>query len=117
MPRDRFGSLAAFYRDNRARRRSRKVDFGVRWLDRPAVAGVRPPPWRVTYIRDTRELFATPLTGDGPVLVLGIIPPLPFPASWTAGADRLLSGWTDPELTGWQLGWVRARLAGRAWKP
>lgn len=112
MPRDRYQSLGTFYAAAPARRGSRKVDYGVWWRARPPRRGIWFPPWRVTYVRDTGELFATPLSGDGPVLVLAVLPPLPG-SGWTAELDRRLAGWDDPELTGWQLSWVRNRLAPR----
>jgi hypothetical protein len=52
----------------------------------------------------TGELIITPLSGDGPVHVLAVLPP--------AELERRLAGWDRPELTGWQLGWLRNQLAG-----
>jgi len=101
----RYESVEAFYAASRARRSSRKADYGVWWRDGPG-----PPWWRVTYARDTGELFATHTDGRGPVVVIAVIiapgPHRPF----TENADRLLAGWDDPELTGRRLAWVRNRL-------
>jgi len=113
----RYQSVGRFYAARRARQSSRKVDYGVNWQDRPAVRGVRPPPWRVTYIRETGEVFCTPTGGDGMVIVLGVVPVPPYPREWTETLDRLLTGWADPEVTGRQLTWVRNRLRARATAP
>ena len=107
---DSYTSLGRFYAARRARQRSRKIDYGVRWYTRPAVGGIRPPPWRVTYIRDTGEVFATPTAGRGPVHILAVVPVPMYPFPWTQTLDRLLTGWADEELTGRQLSWVRNRL-------
>lgn len=107
MRKDRYSSIGHFYAARHARRLSRKVDYGVWWF---ASRGARPPPWRVTYIRDTGEVITTPTAGGGPVVILAVVPVPMYPQPWTQTLDRLLAGWTDPELTGCQLSWVRNRL-------
>ena len=66
---DRFPSLAAFYAADHRRAGPREVEFGGLWLDKDTE-----PPWRVSWIEATGELYAVRGHGGdpkGPVEVLG----------------------------------------------
>ncbi len=61
-------SLEAFYDDNPARRASPEADYGVWWLGPDGFY----PRWRVSYIRDTGEVYAF-AQGKGAVELLGVV--------------------------------------------
>ena len=121
-----FEDLETFYFGNPDRRRSAEADYGIHWrLD--GWTGT----WRVSYIRDTGEVYALfqgPTrtsrlpTGEtvlrsgakqGPVLVLGT-----FPIDENAdahdvyyrGLDQFLSGWADRYGEPNGLAWMIQRI-------
>ena len=89
-----FRDLEHFYSANPARRSSPEADYGVHWR----LAGW-PGSWRVSYVRDTGEVYALGLgPGSGPLLLLGAFPidPDAGPGDvYYHGFDRLLKGWPD----------------------
>ena len=121
-----FEDLESFYSDNPARRYSPEADYGVHWLldDWPGT-------WRVSYVRDTGEVYAVfqgptragliPTgetavisgTEEGLVLALGT-----FPVDENAGPnevyyrglDQLLSGWADHCTEPNGLAWMIQRI-------
>ena len=121
-----FESIERFYSDNPARRYSPEADYGVHWLldDWPGT-------WRVSYVRDTGEVYAVfqgptragliPTgetavisgTEEGLVLALGT-----FPVDENAGPhdvyyrglDQLLSGWADHCTEPNGLAWMIQRI-------
>ena len=104
-----FPTLEHFYQDNPARRASGEADYGVRW--RLANWAGR---WRVSYVQDTGEVYAVRhLQTDGPVLLLGHVPPDPQ-ETWRdiyyRTLDRILDRW--PEICGGpdSLRWVMEKL-------
>ena len=70
-----FINVQEFYNDNHARRTSPEADYGSQWTtpDRQS--------YRVSYIQDTGEVYAVNLSGitEGPVHLLGLVPPDPVP--------------------------------------
>jgi len=83
------------------RARSREVDFGVWWWHVENPGG---PPWRVSWIEATGELYAVPmaLSDDRPVLVLGVYPT-------REEIERALAGWADRPTTVGPLVNIHAR--------
>ena len=106
----RFSSLEAFYADDEARRRSGEADYGV-WWSEPGVVGN----WRVSYVRDTGEIYATLLRGRGQhgrVDILAVVPPDEGRRYYESpeALNELLSGWADRCGRPDSLSWVRAQL-------
>jgi hypothetical protein len=108
--------------------RSPEWDYGVQWRRNEQADW---PIWRVAWIIETGELYATPTTstpaGDAVVVVLGVVPKVgdyPY-ASDGAGGYRSASAWSDflnaqpieQVMEGWAEGgprtldWIRDRLA------
>lgn len=115
----RFPSVDAFYDDDERRRHSPEWDYGVWWR---ATADERWPRWRVSWVCETGDLYATRCAGRGIVLRLGNVPPLgAYPyglgsEAWGAWhreqpVERLLAGWAEGDET---LGWILDRLARAA---
>lgn len=93
-----------------------QADYGYDWTE----DGQEWPRHRVSYIRETGEVYETLLiAGASRVNVLGVVPADPAPPgqprAWRATLDAVLDGWAEPDQTrGWKLSWVTERLA--AWK-
>ena len=104
-----FKNLEQFYSDNPTRRSSPEADYGVHW-QLPNWAGN----WRVTYVRDTGEVYAL-YSASGPLMLLGTFPIDPDTAGpWDIyynGLDRLLEGWTDHCGPPGGLGWLIEKMA------
>jgi len=94
-----FPNIETFYDEDPQRRRSGESDYGVWWTN-----GGRWPNWRVSYIQATGEVYAKSV--EGPVEILGIVPPDPGPHYYRT-LDKLLEGWSEAGL---DLSWVRKRL-------
>ena len=110
-PPGQFDSLETFYDARPARRSSPEAAYGVRWRMNPCRHH-----WRVSYIRDTGEVYAIPTDGDGPVLLLGSFPPDDTNDSrdvWYRGLDEFLDGWTEYYGIDEGLRWLWNRLQGR----
>ena len=107
-----FKNLEAFYEEEPRRRWSREMDFGVHWHQPPW-----PHPWRVSYLRETGEVYAVHQDDLlGPVLVLGVVPP-DNDALFYRTLEKALDGWTVVAHLGARLRWIRNRLvraSGRA---
>ena len=107
-----FPNIEAFYSENEARRRSPEADYGVWWRD-----GGSRESWRVSYVRDTGEVYAV----QGAVEVLGVVPPdqedplVPGRRVWGRTyyrtLDRILEGWSEHCGRLNSLAWVREQLA------
>ena len=109
-----YQSVEAFYNGNPGRRHSGEAAYGVHW---------RFPPWRerwgVFYVRETGEIYAacyakTPDRSNGPVLILGVVPPDAVTSEqrelYYRTLDGILEGWPEA-CTGTEgLAWVRDRL-------
>ena len=109
-----FGNSEEYYGENAERRYSVEADYGFHWrLDG------EPERWRVSYVRNTGEVYAVRLAGTGSgrdvVEVLGA-----FPIDPEAGLhDIYYRGLVDAHLDGWgvrcglpgSLSWVRERMA------
>ena len=114
-----------FYTENSKRRESNERDFGSGWrLDG------YPHPWRVSYLQETREVYALHLdqldsVRTGPLFLLGIVPGSPDdpePREITVehfwddedvvcpALERMLAGWEEASAQGSSLDWVRDRL-------
>jgi hypothetical protein len=99
-----------FYLDDARRWGSPESDYGVHWRD-----GDRAwPEWRVSYIRDTGEIYATRQGGRGSLVrLLGAVPadPVADGEVYYRTLDAILDGWADPGVSGFSLAWVTSRLA------
>ncbi len=108
-----WASRDAFWLDDARRWLSPESDYGVMWRD----GQCRWPLWRVSYVRDTGEVYAHQQGGQGRVRLLGWVPPDPVAdpdrETYYRTLDVVLAGWENPDVTGWQLSWVAARLAER----
>jgi hypothetical protein len=106
-------SIDAFYGDTRARRWSPASDYGVHWSS----GGRRWPQWRVSYLKDTGEIYAVRLSGSpcGPVRLLGVVTPdvgmARLHGVWYASLDRILDGWAEHGPETRSVEWVADRLA------
>lgn len=89
--------LAAFYGDDERRSGSKEVDFGTRWLTTTAE-----PPWRVSWVVATGELYAVRSEGGGPVELLGRFPT-------RRQVEEALRNWPHMYGTIGSLAWVRRR--------
>jgi hypothetical protein len=108
-------TLEEFYRSN-ARRLSDEADYGVHWRD----GAIYWPTWRVSYVRDTGEIYATKQGGSetSVVRVLGVVPAdetADGGGCWYQTLERLLEGWATLDHD-WKLSWVvgKLRAAGKA---
>lgn len=114
MARSIFPTIGAYYAADDRRLRSEEADYGVHWrLD-----GWRDR-WRVSYVRDTGEIYAVYNAGAGPVILLGHVPPDPvadndYRSVYYATLERILDGWAARCTTPNGLVWVRDRLAAGA---
>ena len=103
-----FHDLEEFYAADGRRWPSGESDYGY-WYDH-----IPPECWRVSYVRETGEVYAC-RTQDGEcVRVLGV-----FPADdvddrngghWYRTLDRVLEGWPDHCRKPWGLTWLKERL-------
>ena len=107
-----YQGLEEFYGANPERQQSGEAGYGVHWRQ----DGDRER-WRVSYVRDTQEVYAVRLGGHGPgqgiVEVLGT-----FPADEDAGEFGIYYQGLEAHLDGWavrcilpgSLGWIRERM-------
>ena len=135
LPLAEFPSIEAFYDDRPERRTSGEADYGVHWQ----VNGRPWPQWRVSYVQATGEVYAVE-RGAGPVRVLGVVPPddleacracreeraihdpdYQFPVdhpfqrgTYYRTLDKILDGWADPDVSGFDLAWIERKLAEHA---
>lgn len=108
--------VADFYRARPVREFSAEADYAVHWRD----GGRSWPTYCVSYIQDTGEVYAVMQSGARTVELLGVVP-ADLTAQevieredgglWYATLDAILEGYTDPGVHGWDLNWVRERLA------
>ena len=111
-----FPSLAEFYAGRPERACSGEADYGVHWH----VSGRDWPRWRVSYVQATGEVYACEQRGACRVRVLGVVPPDPDERTSASGyrggtyyrtLDAILDGWADPDVSGFDLAWIEAKLA------
>ncbi len=93
-----FGNIEEYYGENAERRYSVEADYGFHWrLDG------EPERWRVSYVRNTGEVYAVRLAGTGSgrdvVEVLGT-----FPVDLERGCTTSTTG-------GWTLTWTAGGCA------
>ena len=107
-----YPTLDAYYAADERRLRSEECDYGVHWrLDGWEYR------WRVSYVRNTGEVYAVNLGSTiGPVFVMAIIPPDPVAdgdrrSLFYATLEMILEGWPDQCGRPDSLRWVRDRLA------
>lgn len=112
--RQMFRTLEAFYEDDERRRVSGEADFGVHWLDG------RNRRWRVSYVRNTGEIYAyCPLSAGDCVLLLGTFPPDNEDEGvtwrrrrvWYRSLDAALAGWADECGQPSSLNWIAQRVS------
>lgn len=104
---EEFPNIEAFYLADERRRRSPEADFGVWWIQSEEKQF---PHWRVSYVRDTGEVYALEM-GDGEqVIVLGTFPvdDVDEGEVYYRGLDGCLDGWS--QLYPKPLAWVVERL-------
>ena len=112
-----FDSLEEFYAADERRGPSGEADYGrywfyIGWSGR----------WRVSYIRNTGEVYCHRVTLDGlnnarPVEILGVVPADEKYDSmdrWTRTLDRLLDGWGELGWENQNIEWIRERIAAHA---
>lgn len=90
-------TIDEFYQESEKRQRSAELDFGVWWRRKAAW-----PTYRVTYVEDTGEVYAS--GSDGSFEILGII------EGGRGAAERVLEGWADQCGPQDSLDWVIQRL-------
>lgn len=113
-----YRNIEAFYAA-RGGALSRECDYGVWWT-----AGAGHPFWRVSYVKDSGDVYAecsSPLVGDR-VLLIGTVPPVEtldtdVLAAWEKPLDELLDGWEHVCGNAFSLRWVQERLVGHPAKP
>ena len=100
-----YRTLQAFYDADPRRRRSPEADYGAHWRQHPW-----PGTWRVSYVRDTGEVYALH-QDQGPLLILSWVAPDPQEIYY-ATLDLILDGW--PAVCGQRnsLDWVKESLDG-----
>ena len=86
---------------------SAEADYGVHWRNGAA----KWPTWRVSYIRNTGEIYAVKQAGESEVQLLGQVPAddTANPGGWYKTLDAILSGWADQPHR--RISWVKTRLA------
>ena len=103
-----YRSIEEFYDTDPSRRHSNEADYGAHW---------RVHPWRVSYVRDTGEVYAVRQNGrpQGRVLVLGVVPADEVTDErrdlYYRTQEGVLEGWPEPCTRTEGLWWVRDRLA------
>ena len=108
---NRFPSMEEFYNHTPARRTSPEADFGAHWR----TEGHRHP-HRVSYVKDTGEVYAVCLDGwrEAAVRVLGTVPPDPVePGSgelYYGTLNSVLEGCAEACLNQEDVSWVTSRL-------
>ena len=119
-----FPSIEQFWSHNPAREGSEEADFGFHWR-RPG----DPYRWKLSYIRNTGEVYCVRLdTTEGPVEVLGVIPPDTgdpdkrtgsnlSPAPFCRTATQVLQGWPVRCHDANGLEWVRRNLRNAGYPP
>ena len=101
-----FSSLEAFYQANPARRSSPEADYGVHWTE----AGKPYPKWRISYVKDTGEIYAyEQLPDNGRVMLLGHVPPDAAELYYQT-LEGILAGWAEVIWQAGSLEWARKRL-------
>ncbi len=114
-----YRSVEAFYNVDPRRRHSGEAGYGVQWQLAPWRER-----WGVSYVRETGEIYAacsarTPDRSNGPVLILGVVPPDAVNDEsrevYYRTLDGILEGWPEACTGGEGLTWIRDRLkaAGR----
>ena len=105
-----FKNLEQFYSTNPTRRSSPEAGYGAHWQ----LAGW-PGSWRVSYVRDTGEVYALGRgPGSGPLLLLGAFPidPDAGPGDvYYQSLDRFLKGWPDHCGPTNGLAWLIGKMA------
>lgn len=110
-----FDDIEDFYDDNPVRRYSPECDYGVHWRTGDS------DKWRVTYVRDTGEIYAIHLRHHSTVLILGWVKadhPSRFERYYDT-LDHILRGWGNQCLDNDRgLFWIQDRFAGHGvWMP
>ena len=113
-----FATIEAFWHDDPDRNRSEETDFGYHWR-RPG----DPYRWRVSYIRNTGEVYAVRLAPqEGPLLVLGRVPQDPEADNqhsaegrdqgnlYNRTVNRILKGWNERCTSPDGLEWLESAL-------
>lgn len=98
--------LDDFYHDDPRRCSSPEADYGVWWTEAPTAW----PRWRVSYVKQTGEVYAVQMEEGGRVEVLAVVPPDPDKIYYRT-LDHILEGWAEHCGELGSLAWVRERLA------
>ena len=111
-----FPSRDDFELDDPHRALSPEAPYGCHWRT-SAVPDIR---WRVSYIRDTGEIYAIAQTRPFEVWLMGQVPPDPVDETvpwdrrqnyYYRTLDTILEGWSDPGISAYDLDWIVNRLA------
>ena len=106
-----FTGIEEFYNDNPSRRTSPEADYGSHWLNPD-----RHQRYRVSYIRDTGEIYAACLSSapSQHIHLLGHVPPDPVEDNWKDiyyhTLESVLDGWPEHGNTALGTGWVKQRI-------
>jgi hypothetical protein len=101
-----FRTRDDFELDNPHRGMSLESDYGYHWRT-SAVPNVR---WRVSYIKDTGEIYAIAATRPFEVWLMGHVR-VGIGPDWARPLDEILTGWTDPRISAFDLDWIANKLA------
>ena len=115
-----FPTIEDYYAADDRRRRSGEADYGCHWRLEGWTGA-----WRVSYVHATGEVYAVYLgrtlpaggrAGDGPVFLLGVVPPDPIAEGdrrslYYATLERVLDGWPDRCGEPDGLRWIKETLA------
>ena len=110
QPRSVYPTLEDYYAADIRRRKGEECDYGAHWrLDNWTYR------WRVSYVRDTGEIYAVHRGNTlGPVFAIGIIPPDPVHdggrSLWYSTLDSILEGWAKQCTRPNSLRWIKDHL-------
>lgn len=104
-----YAHLQVFYDANPEREPSPEADYGVQWR---GLDGADFPLWRVSFVRDTGDVYATQHR-TGVTVLLGKAPVVPEgegEGPWYRALDDILLGWADACLNRETIQWVSDRV-------
>ena len=109
----RYESLESFYQQNTERRYSGEAEYGCHWtLLNENDSVMTAPRWRVSYVRNTGEVYAVVLSRqEAPLYVLAVVPPddvdyNDFRRPYYGTLEKILDGWAERCAKPNSLPWV-----------
>ena len=111
-----FRNINEFYERNPSRRHSLEVDYGSHWRLEPW-----PNKWRVSYIKNTGEIYAVHLNqGQGPLIMMGEVAPDEETGRedrYYRTLDQVLEGHPEMCLKQTSVEWIADQLDGAGYGP